>query len=253
VTPAHAVDDANRDFLRTALARKALVEDPELGHLNVGVKVFDRVAVLWGSVPSVELAERAVKVVAALPIFRRVESELEIEPFGPPGAIQAPGYLPDPASDQSRIPAKPKATSEVPIVGAIYLSPPVPIAESTQPSSAPAVATTEPVRRPFMGPPATLTGRLVAAEDAAVSTTPAVLQPELSGRPGPAATTSRLEDSLTALQAAEPRFQAVQVTVQGGVVTLRGPAHDPVTQQLAQRVAGLPGVQRVVVHETLAR
>src|SRR5437762_2073213 len=48
-----------RDLYLTIQARRALLRDKELGGLNVGVQVRNRVAILWGPVPTVELAFKA--------------------------------------------------------------------------------------------------------------------------------------------------------------------------------------------------
>src|SRR5205823_13848821 len=47
------------DFLQTVQACQRLQEDVLLAPLNVGVKVRNRVAILWGPVPTAELALRA--------------------------------------------------------------------------------------------------------------------------------------------------------------------------------------------------
>jgi hypothetical protein len=72
--------DIGRDVLHTVSARRALYQDAQLAPLNLGVKVHNRVAVLWGPVPSLELARRAVDVLKALPDLVRIQSELEIVP-----------------------------------------------------------------------------------------------------------------------------------------------------------------------------
>ncbi|MCI0638990.1 MAG: BON domain-containing protein [Gemmataceae bacterium] len=47
------------DTLQTIHARKLLLADPQLGPLNLGVSVRNRVAMLWGPVPSLDLSRRA--------------------------------------------------------------------------------------------------------------------------------------------------------------------------------------------------
>src|SRR5262249_12700700 len=50
-----------RDMGLAVHVRGALMEDAELASYNVGVKVRDGVAVLWGPLPSAELQRRALK------------------------------------------------------------------------------------------------------------------------------------------------------------------------------------------------
>lgn len=47
------------DTLQTIQARKLLLNDSQLQSLNLGVTVRNRVAELWGPVPSLELSRRA--------------------------------------------------------------------------------------------------------------------------------------------------------------------------------------------------
>src|SRR5262245_48975375 len=164
LTGVEAADDTGLNFARTTMARKALADDPQLASLNLGVKVRDRVAILWGSVPSLELAERALKVVRELPVFRRVESELEIEPSGAGAATDQPRYLPDPSPQESRAPASPRKAEWLPVVGTISIVPvrmeqPIHFAQDRD---LPTVESLPPIRP--AGSAAVLTGRLIAAE-----------------------------------------------------------------------------------------
>ena len=52
-----------RDIQLSVHARKALADDPILGPLNLGVRVQDNTAILWGPAPSEALKRRAVDVV----------------------------------------------------------------------------------------------------------------------------------------------------------------------------------------------
>src|SRR4051794_23423697 len=49
------------DVRLTSHARRALLEDCQLAPLNLGVKVKDGVATLWGPVPSEKVAEEALE------------------------------------------------------------------------------------------------------------------------------------------------------------------------------------------------
>ena len=47
-------------------ARKLLADDPDLETFNIGVSVQNRVATLWGPVPSIEVAFRAELVLRTM-------------------------------------------------------------------------------------------------------------------------------------------------------------------------------------------
>src|SRR5205823_4800377 len=68
-----------------------------LGPLNLGVRVRDRVAVLWGPVPSTEMARRAVELLQGLPDLVEVRNELHVEPRDeqPVAPPRRPERLPD--------------------------------------------------------------------------------------------------------------------------------------------------------------
>ena len=92
--------DASRDVRQTITARKMLADDPDLAAWNVGVIVRDRVALLWGPVPSAEIAFRAEVRVRSMIELADVKNELFVsefaEPMRPPLKIDnPPQYLPD--------------------------------------------------------------------------------------------------------------------------------------------------------------
>lgn len=98
--PARIDDDAARDVRQTMEARKLLADDPELAAFNIGVSVHNRVATLWGPVPSIEIAFRAELVLRTMFELTAVRSELFVsellEPVRKPLRIdKAPKYLPD--------------------------------------------------------------------------------------------------------------------------------------------------------------
>jgi len=329
---ASAADEIGRDFAHTALARQTLLQDPRLAGLNVGVKVHDRVAVLWGTVPTLDLARRAEDLLRALPEFRIVRSELEIDSFETPGnVVEPPTHLPEPREPRetpkgppvpapvapvapivaqwtpkapaastpvtlprpaptAAIPAAPRPTAptpaalaaavpseSLPVVGEISLRLPVPAPEpervvrrdKTDATPHPSVnkASRLPIgflaeadthrRAPFL--------RLLRRSTSAETLTSQTVPPAAPAPPAPlvllgslepcppeassavSAQTTALEQAIRKVQDGEFRFRAVQIEVREGVVTLRGPAHQPATQDLARLVARLPGVERVVV------
>jgi hypothetical protein len=78
--PAPVNPASERDVMLTILARRALMLDAELGRLNIGVRVRNRVATLWGPVPSAELALRAEQRLHGLLDLLAVRSELIVVP-----------------------------------------------------------------------------------------------------------------------------------------------------------------------------
>ena len=73
-----AAETAARDLVLTIHARRLLLKDRELGSLNVGVQVRNRVAVLWGPVTSAELAIKAETCIQAMYELIEVRSELYV-------------------------------------------------------------------------------------------------------------------------------------------------------------------------------
>jgi BON domain len=81
VAPATA-EAVERDLKLTIAARRALWQDPDLARFNIGVKVRNRVAVLWGPVPSVEIAFKAEVCVQGLIELSAVRNELFVKTDG---------------------------------------------------------------------------------------------------------------------------------------------------------------------------
>ncbi len=77
---ADAWNERMQDVLLTIRVRKALLADPQLADLNIGVKVRGRVATLWGPVPSDYHAERAIALLRKIPDLAAVQNHLEIRP-----------------------------------------------------------------------------------------------------------------------------------------------------------------------------
>src|SRR5688572_9136115 len=63
----------------TLVVRKAFLNDKQLAPLNLGVKVENRIAHLWGAVPSAELLARAMDVTRGLPDILDVHSSLYVD------------------------------------------------------------------------------------------------------------------------------------------------------------------------------
>ncbi len=68
-----------RDLGQTIKARLILQEDPQLGSLSLGVKVTNRVAVLWGPVPSQDVSFRAEQRLRGMFELVDVRNNLSVE------------------------------------------------------------------------------------------------------------------------------------------------------------------------------
>src|SRR5205823_4789472 len=64
-----------RDMQVTIYARRALLEEPALAALNLGVNVRDGVATVWGPVPNEEIGRKAVKRVEMVQGVLKVRSD----------------------------------------------------------------------------------------------------------------------------------------------------------------------------------
>jgi hypothetical protein len=92
--------EIDRDLRQTVRARQVLLQDPDLALLNLGVAVRDRVATLWGPVPSAQASLRAERALRRLVEIADVRNELEVNAFADTGvelvpSLGVPTYLPD--------------------------------------------------------------------------------------------------------------------------------------------------------------
>lgn len=99
--PSAERDNRWHDILQTMQARALLYEDEQLGKLNLGVKVHNRVAILWGPVPSVDMSLRAEIRLRTMIELMDVRNELYLDaehgtqPIRP-NRPATPLFLPDP-------------------------------------------------------------------------------------------------------------------------------------------------------------
>jgi hypothetical protein len=115
---------AARDLRLTIQARRALLEDPDLALLNVGVRVRNRVAFLWGPVPSVESGFKAEVCVRALIEVVEVRNHLFVNeldvPTGKPAqpfpATLLPPAIPPalPGLPSDKLPSPPPSSAPPP-------------------------------------------------------------------------------------------------------------------------------------------
>lgn len=110
--PPTIIGDPRLDSRHTLQARRLLLEDPDLASFNIGVVVTNRVAVLWGPVPSAEVAFRAQVCLKAMVDLVKVKNETFVsdlsEPMRKPLKIDVPPQmLPDKVPPKLPMDARP--------------------------------------------------------------------------------------------------------------------------------------------------
>jgi BON domain len=216
----------SRDVEQTIQARKVLADDPQLASCNIGVTVTDRVAVLWGPVPSAEVAFRAELCLKALNQLVEVRNELVVsEPLEP---TRRPFRLDNP----------PQFLPEL-------LPPRLP---------------EEP--RPLSGAPAFLMGQdkgdpqKVRATSAAKKIPLEIAPPQATAKAGePTEGDQELAAAIRILLQSKTTYNAVQFAVQNRRVYLKTSNQDSdALHEAARAIARLPNVDGVVlVENTLPR
>jgi hypothetical protein len=205
------------DIRQELQARQALAQDSELGPLNLGVRVRQRVAVLWGPVPSADLGKRAVELVKRLPELIDVHSELHVQPVADPVLDYLPPMQPPP-------------------MGQPWGAPPTrPAVVFTNHS---ARSLPEPSSRAFQ-------------DSEAEPVLPAIRIPRSSSGPVAESTTGPpLIEAVMRVQRGDARFRQLRPEVQGALVRLHGDAGCWADiHELARRLTAVPGVERVVLGE----
>ncbi len=212
-TSAEAGSDPDRDVRQTVHARQALLQHPELARLNLGVSVRERVATLWGPVPSAELGLKAERVLRNLFELAAVRNELEVS-----DTLEAvtPAYLPN------QLPATPPRPPDV----------------APMPSAIPETAPVRPA--PALKQP---------AADAEL---PTIALPNTGALPARMPVTPEqaqgLPQAIDALFQSKDAYRSVRYSLRDRRVYLRGASHDPaLLHEIAQAIARLPGVEGVFV------
>jgi osmotically-inducible protein OsmY len=210
------------DIALAVRARKALQEDPELGHLILGIQAENGILRLWGPIPSMELGQRVVKKLEGLKGVRSIRNELRVSP---PGMERAtiPLIADPPTQTESASPG----SAPVPDRAFPEIESPERSGSPKNPAS-PAVALLPPVSVPE--------------------------KPSLSERPSTLVTSTPRENvggltaTLDQMRRRDERFRTIQPEVQGGIVRLRGTAaRGEDAMAFAQLVSQLPGVERVIL------
>jgi hypothetical protein len=231
-------DDFAHDLMLTVLARKALLDDRELAGLNLGVKVSNRVATLWGAVPSPLVADRALRRLTSLTDIVQVNNAMHIAVVEEEMATSVPA-LPRPPAAPATL------TTLLPLDAGVG-----------RPASNPAKPATEMPRMPNAPLPSETAWQAVrAAQDPRMPDHREleVVLPSLRlptpplADPAAVARDRTLEGSVNELRQ-ERRFRNIDVKVKNSTVTLTGDP-TPSLYDFAHAVSHLPGVGRVIVKE----
>lgn len=205
-----------RDIQLSVHARKALAEDAELGPSNLGVRVQNNVAILWGPVPSEALRKRAVEVVKKIQGVHEVK-DADVYVAVAPAAVEAPAVPAHPAEPPTHTEAASPPEPATEPVGSLTARPAV--------ESAPVVV---------LRPP-------LPIGDPASTQTVAVPPPE------------GLAAAVEGVRASEERFRRVDCRLDGDAATLRaGAARGEDVMAFARAISRLPGLARIVVQDDAA-
>lgn len=210
-----------KDCQFALFARDALLQDEILGPLNVGVSVRSGVATLWGAVPYAALAHRAEERIRLVPGLAQVRNELRISV---------------PEDDLAEFPKGPVPNPHVPIQEPKRWDHSAPLVSRGEEVRSSSRRTGAPLLMPSIEIPPGQT-KTVSSFGPATNLKPS------SGQP--------LIVVLEKLRRNNESFQGIRFEVQQGVVHLWGnAAAGEEVFNLAQQVAHLPGVQRVVVERS---
>jgi hypothetical protein len=230
-----------RDVEIALYVRRSLMQDPELAALNIGVSVRLNEATLWGNVPTVKLAERALRLAEDTKGVYAVRNDLTIhdnpreetlrqlvEGLAGKGVDLAPLSEPpaESGSGLSSVVLGPPGEAKPQQV--FNARPDMPAFEKSEPADHPIVSLLPPV---FTTSPAALT------------TPPVVL---LAPRPPAIPVKKGLLAVVDQLRTADDRFREVRAEVSDGRVTLSGRVDEMETLiDLGRAISHLPGVQYV--------
>ena len=215
-----------RDARLAMNARQALARDEQLARLNIGISVRQGVATIWGPVPSEAVARRAVERLREVKGLLEVRSQLYLKEDLEPA--------PRPSGQPPLLPLEPPAVGA--LLGRRGDVAPAPGETLRFPRDGADLRTTpygeeQPVRSPA----------------SVVSLLPPVSPAETD------AARDGLSPAIEQLWRSDLRYRVIRPQVQGGVVYLHGmAARREEMLDLAERIARLAGVERVILKERSA-
>lgn len=255
-----------RNMRHTLLVREALTKDHDLKLFNIGVKVEDRVAYLWGPVTSRALMQRAIQIAQSLPDIRAVRNQLYIEETDDSQPLYLPPVMPE---HPQHLPPT------IPTPGSPWQNKRWETRQTPQP--APTTTTTRTTesaprtRTSWHIPAGIADGQLQIADSSTredIRYRPAMnpqmnspgndsfILPKITVRASQATATpvtgdtvaNRLQRQIDELKAKDRKYQNVQIQLDGRRVFLSGTAETGSDlQQLAHALAHLPGVENVII------
>lgn len=213
--PIRMPGDAARDTRQTLQARRVLTEDPELASVNIGVFVQNRVATLWGPVPSAEIAFRAELCLKTMIELVEIRNQLfvseSLEPNRRPLKIDVPpSYLPELLPPQ--LPKAPPPKVQAPDVHVGQVKPP---------KYAPSQTTSQPKMIPIATPPPS--GKQAAGDNV------------------------ELSNAVRTLLDSNPTYRGVQFAIKGRHVYLKADETSDGLHDAARAISRLPGVEGVIL------
>jgi osmotically-inducible protein OsmY len=223
------VDSSMLDLELTLRARKALLVDDILARYTIGVNVHGRGAVLWGEVPSTDIAQRAEKTLGQVLGLTAVRDLLHVD--SPSGArIHLPVLAalqplsPDPQ------PSKPEPGR--PAASLVYREAP------NKPASTGDIAW-RPVERKTSETSQHASQQWVAPQQAPGMQRQSAEQDVAS-----------MAQAVEHLRQADDRFSRIKLRLSNGVVHVSGLIrHYDDLFELARSISQVPGVQNVVVED----
>lgn len=202
-----------RDWVMTNAARRALQKDEQLGALALGVSVNNKVATVWGTIPSIDAFSRAEELLKKLGSIAAVINECRIVPNDPfPQAVAD-------AVKKHREPIEDAITSAKPVV-----------APTTRTVAKPSVEVTP--------PPVVLDPRTDSTKAPAALLTPPTfdLVPPSGG------------NDWDWILASDKRFKDLKIDVSGGVVRIQGVVvRMKDAWDLVEKLNALPEVKQVIM------
>lgn len=217
-------DQTPRDFVLTSAARRAIQKDERLGALNLGISVNNRVATVWGNVPTAETNTRLDETLKKISGIAAVMSECRLVPDDP---------VPNAIADAVK---KNRDKGDDPNTSAKFSEPPQ--------------------------PPATMTGRTVSKPnleelapkprgDVNENAPGAPLLPPpptvVLHAPIPVSSIDDLND-WEMVRKSEPRFREVTLDVRNGVIRINGlVVKTKDAWDLADKLNALPNIKQVIL------
>jgi osmotically-inducible protein OsmY len=235
-------------------ARQAFADDPVLATQNLGIDVRNRVATLWGAVPSLDICQQAEKRLREVLGGAEVRNELHVEGAENPKAdrlapLRVRSPLAEPMVRDTPAPRQSVARrldEDALVSQEVLWRPATPRGPSKNPGEDSQDTRTVGPANPAGAEKTPMP--LVSLPGYPAHPMPSV--PASAPAPSPETKTPDLGKTVEALRLNDARYRRVQPEVRDGVVYLRGTVlrweH---LYDLAKAVSTLPGVQRVVLQD----